>query len=529
MGVTLAGSLALFFGRRTLLKPATSSGDLPSREGMFTLTVLLFLTITASVFVGSVLPTLTEALTNQRLEAGPSWFDRVTGPQFAALVLVMGVCPLLGRAVRALRRLRQRGLPAVVGVFLVPAMAALAGFGRPLSLVGFAIIGLAGGTALAEITRGVGHRNRGGEGVLKALWALFGHNRRRYGGYLVHLGVILMAIGVIGTRAYAFETQAVLRAGESVDVKEYTLVFGGLEGDALGDRLRTQALLSVYKGGRYVTTMGPTLDEYSSFGQTVATPALRAGLREDLYLVLAGWSDGGSQVTLKIFINPLASCLWLGGLVFLTGGAIALWPSARATRLPASQAQRRRRLSAAGLVAGIALLALAVWAMWGTAQGTVASTSGPGEQDSIFAADPGGRPRVGEPAPEFRVTTLDGSQMALSELRGQVVVVNFWSPECAPCEDEIPDLQTVWEEYRSRGVAFLGISFPELEAAVQEMITDLGITYPNALDLVAPVEYKITGIPETFVIGSRGEVAYVHIGPLSAERLRAELDILLAE
>jgi cytochrome c biogenesis protein CcmG/thiol:disulfide interchange protein DsbE len=136
---------------------------------------------------------------------------------------------------------------------------------------------------------------------------------------------------------------------------------------------------------------------------------------------------------------------------------------------------------------------------------------------------------VGEFAPEFSVITLDGLPLSLTDLRGQVTVLNFWSPECAPCEDEMPDLQAVWEEYGNRGVAFLGISFPELESAVKDMITDLGVTYPNALDLVAPAEYRITGIPETFVIGPQGRVAYVHIGPVTAERLREELDFLLAE
>jgi cytochrome c-type biogenesis protein CcmF len=529
MGVTLIGSLALFFARRSLLIAPHSSGNLLSREGMFTLTLVLLLTITASVFVGSVLPTLTEALTNQRFEAGPSWFDRVTGPQLAGLVLVMGVCPLLGQAIAALRKLRRRGLPALVGGFAVPAIAALAGFTLPISLLGFAIAGLASGTALAEIIRGVAGRNRQGEGVLQAVWQLFGRSRRRYGGYLVHLGVILMAIGVIGTRSYPFETETVLAAGESIDVQRYTLVFEDLQGDVLSDRLSTQATISVYRDGKHLSTLGPRLDQYDSFQQTVATPAVRAGVREDLYLVLAGWSDGGAQVTLKIFINPLAAFLWLGGLIFLAGGAIALWPSAESARLLAPEARRRRRWSTAGLVVGIALLALAVWAMWGTAQGTAASASRARQQSSVFATDPGGRPRVGEPAPQFSVNTLDGSSLSLSELRGQVTVLNFWSPECVPCEEEIPDLQTVWEEYRSRGVAFLGVSFPELEAAVQGMITDLGVTYPNALDLVAPVEYKITGIPETFVIGPQGRVAYVHIGPVTAERLRQELDALLAE
>ncbi|MGD1996940.1 MAG: cytochrome c biogenesis protein CcsA, partial [Anaerolineae bacterium] len=100
--LTLAGSLALLLKRRSLLTRGNSSDGLLSRQGMFLFTLVLFLTITGSVLVGSILPTLTEALTDQRFEAGPSWFDRVTGPQFGALVLVMGLCPLLGRAAGAL-------------------------------------------------------------------------------------------------------------------------------------------------------------------------------------------------------------------------------------------------------------------------------------------------------------------------------------------------------------------------------------------------------------------------------------------
>jgi cytochrome c-type biogenesis protein CcmF len=529
MGVTLVGSLALFYSRRSLLKPASPSDDILSREGMFTLTLILFLTITASVFVGSVLPTLTEAFTGQRFEAGPDWFDRVTGPQLAALVLVMGVCPLLGRAVGALRRLRSRGLPTVVGGLIVPGIAALAGFTRLFSLVGFAFVGLACGTALGEMSRGVAMRRQHGEDVLRAFWSLFNLNRRRYGGYLVHFGVILMAVGVIGTRFYPFETQAVLSSGESVDAQGYTLLFEGLEPDVLSDRLTTQASVSVYRDGRYLTSLGPRLDEYTSLNQTVAIPAIRAGVREDLYLVLAGWSAGGEQVTFRVLINPLASFLWLGGLVFLTGGAIAVWPSVQVAHLPASEARRRRQWNTAGLVVGIALLALAVWAMWGTAEGTAASSRRAEQGSAAVEGQADGRPRVGEPAPSFTVGLLDGSTLSLSELRGQVAVINFWSPDCSPCKDELPDLQAVWEEYRDRGVAFLGISVPELETKVRDMIADSGVTYPNALDLNAPVQYRITGVPETFVIASQGNVAYVHIGPVNAGRLREQLDNLLAE
>jgi len=529
MAVTLLGSLWLFYRRRRLLSTPESSEELFSREGMFTLTLVLFLTITASVLIGSVLPTLTEALTESRFEASPAWFDRVTGPQFAALVLVMGVCPLLGRAVAALRRLRQQGLPTLAGGLIVPAWAGLAGFTRPLSLVGFAVVGLAGGTAVGEVARGVLRRTRRGEGPLQALWRVFGRNRRRYGGYLVHLGVILMAVGVIGTRFYTVETEAVLGTGQSVDVEEYSLVFEELEHDSQSEPAATRAYISVYRNQSHLGTLRPRMDQYSDFHQTAAVPAVRTELRQDLYVVLAGWSEGGAQATLKIFINPLAAFLWLGGLVFMAGGAITLWPEPRVARLSEPQARRRRAWSTAALVVGLILLALTAWLMWGNTQMTTASTRLPAQGEGTPAAPSGSRPRVGEPAPDFSVELLDGSPFTLSEANEDVAVINFWSPDCQPCLDELPDLQAVWKEYQRRGVAFVGISLPNLKQDVRDTVSELGVTYPMALDTMTPVEYGITGVPETYLVGSEGEVAYVHIGPVSAQRLSQELEALLAE
>jgi len=344
--LTLVGSLALLYSRRSLLAAPRPSDGLLSRDGMFFLTLILFLTITGSVLIGSLLPTLTQALVGRRFEAGPEWFDRVTGPQFAALVLVMGVCPLLGRAADALGKLRRRGLSTILGAMLVTAAAALAGFTSPASLIGFAFIGLAGGTALAEIARDVAARSRRkGENPLRALWHLVeryspsassgqapsassGH-RRRYGGYLVHIGVILIAVGIIGTRFYPFETEVVLSRGEPADVGDYTLVYEDLWQETAGDHLTTWASLSVYQDGVYLTTLQPRTDQYMNHDQTVAVPALRSRLREDLYVVLAGWSSDGMMATLKVFVNPLASFLWMGGLVLLVGGAVALNPPAR--------------------------------------------------------------------------------------------------------------------------------------------------------------------------------------------------------
>jgi len=514
IGLTLVGSLALLANRRSILSDDRPTGALLSRNGLFLLALVLFLTLTASVLVGSILPTITEALSGQRFEAGPEWFDRVTGPQFAALVLVLGFCPLLGRAARAMARLRRRGWPALVGAALATLLAIVAGFTRWTSLVGFAATGLAGGTAVAEIAWDVAARTRREqEGVLRALWRLVDRNHRRYGGYLVHIGLVLMTVGIIGTRLYSLETEAFLSPGESVEIGRYSLVFEDLWQEPAGDHLTTRASLAAYRDGAYLTTLTPRVDEYLSSQQTVGVPALRAGLREDLYVVLAGYSP--STVTLKVFVNPLATFLWLGGLVLLAGGAVAVWPSMEGVRLSVPEARRRAVRNGVTLALVMAVLVAAGMAMWG-----------PGHRAAARSA---GRPLPGQPAPDFTLTLLDGSTLSLSDLQGKVVVINFWGSWCPPCREELPDLQAVWEAYRERGVVFVGIAYQEEVSSVQGAAAEFGLTYPLGLDVGerTATAYGITGVPETFVVDPEGRVAYVHIGPVSAEQLTQELESLL--
>lgn len=538
--VALLGSGVLLYKRRSLLTVSGSSDGLLSREGAYTLTMIFLVTITGSVLVGTLLPTLTEALIDQRFEASPAWFDRVTGPQLAALVLLMGLCPLLGRSINSIRRLRERGLPLVIGAALVTVAAVAAGLTHILALIGLALVGAAGGTALGEIARGVGQPPILRAGLRETILAylaraqrLVSRNRRRYGGHLVHLGVVLMGIGVIGTRFYPMEARATLSSGESADVHGYTLAFHELEREAHGDRLTTRAVVSVSRDGRHLGNLGPGVDEYRPSGQTVGTPSVLTRVKEDVYVVLAGWSDGGQQITLRVFINPLVSFLWLGGLVLLAGGAVAIWPDAATAAAtaahPAAARRRRKRWSTIGLIVGCIAIVVAAWAMW---QPTLPSRDPADDSPAglaALAANRQARPRVGDPAPDFTIALLDGSTLNLSDLRGQVVVLNFWSPHCRPCEDEIPDLQTVWEEYQSQRVSFVGISFPELEDDARDMVSEFGVTYANGLDAMTAVQYGVTAVPETFVIGAEGRVAYVHIGRTTAARLRSEIDALIAE
>ncbi|MFN3763425.1 MAG: cytochrome c-type biogenesis CcmF C-terminal domain-containing protein, partial [Anaerolineae bacterium] len=442
IGLTLVGSLALISRRRSVLEEKRPPEGLLSREGLFTLTLILFLVITGSVLVGSLLPTLTEALSGRRFEATPEWFDRVTGPQFAVLILLLALCPVAGRQ----RLEARRVVPALIGGAVAVGLAALSGFTRPLALLGFALTGMALGTALTEIVRDVWARSRReGESPLAALAVLVDRNRRRYGGYVVHLGIALILVGVIGTRMYPLERNLSLSAREPAQVGRYTLVFEEIRQDLLAsDRLSTWAILSVYRDGAYWVTLQPRLERYANFDQTVTVPALRAGLREDLYVVLTGWSADGARATFKAFVNPLASFLWLGGLVFLAGGVLAFWPSTAGVRLTVPQARRRALWNTVALLVGVAVLVAAGVAMWGPGHGATAQSSG--------------RPLPGQTAPDFNLALLDGSAFSLSAQRGRVVVVNFWASWCPPCEAESADLQAVWEEYRERGVVFVGIA-----------------------------------------------------------------------
>lgn len=330
------GSLGLLFDRLGDLKSQNELDSLLSREALFLLNNLLFVGAMFAVFWGTVFPMISEIIVGNKITVGPPFFNKVAGPIFAALVLVMGVIPLIGWSGATPRKLGRNLIAPAIVTALGLAVLILLGIRQPIALGGFGLCIFSACTTLWEFHRGAAVRRRGrGENYLVALWTLIGKSRRRYGGYLVHLAVILMSVGIVGSTVYQVERTVALSPGESVDIGRYTLVYDNLMFSRGGDKETTAARITVSLGGQNIGMLIPKRDFYPVAQQPMTIPAVRSTLREDLYVILAGWE--GDMATLKAYVNPLVIWIWIGSVLFIVGTVVAVWPERR----PLPVARRR--------------------------------------------------------------------------------------------------------------------------------------------------------------------------------------------
>ncbi|MDP3938225.1 MAG: cytochrome c-type biogenesis CcmF C-terminal domain-containing protein, partial [Deltaproteobacteria bacterium] len=169
-----------------------------------------------------------------------------------------------------------------------------------------------------------------GESTLTALSRLVRKNRRRYGGYVVHVGMVAIFVGITGT-AFNSEREATLNPGETVEVGNYTLRYQGVETGRDANHEWAKARFEVFEGTRLTGVMVPAKNFYLASQQPTTEVAIRSSLREDLYLALAAVSADGS-VTFKVYVNPLVQWIWIGGLIFALGTVITMWPDASERR-----------------------------------------------------------------------------------------------------------------------------------------------------------------------------------------------------
>ncbi len=350
IAVALTGSLGLLVWRLPDLVGSERPAAAVSRESAFLLNNVLFLGITFAVLFGTLYPLAVQAVSGETVSVGAPWFDLVNAPLFLLLLFLMGVGPALPWGAASWGSIRDRlGLPVIVGV--VGVVVALAGGMRspaPLATIGFALFVI---TILGdELIRGTRSRARSrGEAPPLAAWRLATRNRRRYGGYLVHAGICVMAVAIAISATQGQDATATLRPGQTMRVAGYTLTYQRLvQGPLPDDPQVMETRAEVAFSGRQSGTLATALRNYPSSTTPIATPSVQTSLGEDLYVTLQSYDPATSTVTLHVLVNPLVVWIWLGGGVVGIGAVFAIWPDRRrvavAARAPASDAAKEARL-----------------------------------------------------------------------------------------------------------------------------------------------------------------------------------------
>ncbi|MFN4293485.1 MAG: heme lyase CcmF/NrfE family subunit [Thermoflexales bacterium] len=344
MVVILAACAALWLTRLDVLRSENKLDSVFSREGIFLIQNVLFLSTAFTVFIGTIFPILSEAISGTKITVGPPFFDQTAGPQMAALVALMGVAPLLawgksnGAAVG-----RQMLAPLLFAVAVMIALFA-AGATQPVPLLLFGLCAYTLAQTVMEYARGARARMRSmNESAPVALVRLAQKHQRRYGGYLVHIGVVLMAIGVVGKGFYGYDTitTPAVKLNESFTVGDYTFTYRGIRPVPceFNDCQTIQAMLLVTSAndGRVLGAVFPYRDHYPVQQHTATIPAISGTFNTEVYVLLAAWEDGGATASFQVFINPLINWIWVGGIVMILGFVVCFWkaPEREAVASPA--------------------------------------------------------------------------------------------------------------------------------------------------------------------------------------------------
>jgi len=340
--IALTGGLTLLVWRLPDLVGGGRPSRLVSRESAFLLNNVLFLGITFAVLFGTLLPLLWTVTSAETISVGAPWYNRVTVPLMVALLFLMGVGPALPWGSASWRTLRDRfSLPALLGVLAVAVALALGlrGFG-PVGILGLAVF--AGAIMLDEVVRGARARASGrGEDPATATWRLATRNRRRYGGYTVHLGVLVMAVGVAVSSGLSVDRTVTLAPGESATIGGYTVTHRRLVVEPLASDPRViETRAEVTYEGPQSGDLGTALRDYPNSVAAIATPAVRTSLAEDLYVTLLASDPDSEAVSLHLFVNPLVVWIWIGGAIVGIGSAFAVWPERRTREVTVGEPMR---------------------------------------------------------------------------------------------------------------------------------------------------------------------------------------------
>ena len=329
--VVVLVSLTLLAWRWDALAAEGELDSVLSRESAFLLNNVLLVAATFTVFFGTVFPLLSEAVRGAKVSVGAPFFNQVNVPVFLALIFLMGVGPVIAWRRASRDNLRRNFFwPVVVGMFSAALFFAL-GVRSALTVLSLALTAFVVATIGVDYVRATRARVRTGAQLLSAMGGLLVRHNRRYGGFVIHLGILVIAVGITGSQAWSLQREATLRRGEAVELAGYRFQFEGLAAREAGTHYLVESTFKVTNGRAAVDELRPAKKFYRQEQSPIAHVDYRLGFIDDLYLVLGDFARDGSEATVKVQVNRMVSWIWFGGLILTLGTALAVLPERKQT------------------------------------------------------------------------------------------------------------------------------------------------------------------------------------------------------
>ena len=349
LGVIAVVCVVFYVLNRDHLRSENKLESLVSRESSFLFNNLVLLGACFAVLCGTLFPMLSEAVRGVKMNLGAPFYNKVMVPIGLFLIFLTGVGPLLAWRNTSVGSIKRNfAIPATIAVLIEVVVSAIlikngvrfwTDTGQMYAMLSFCLSTLVIATIASEFIRGgIVWKNKLQTNLFAGIYQLSRRNMRRYGGYVVHFGVVLVVIGLAGA-AFNRDKEQEMATGDKLELGRYTLVSRAYTDDDNANYGSRAALLDVYRNGKFLTQLNPEERRFkASGGQPVHIVANHSTLREDLYVTFQGLNEQTGHPIIKAIINPLVNWIWIGVLVIVLGTAMALVPNATPVSVPVRSA-----------------------------------------------------------------------------------------------------------------------------------------------------------------------------------------------
>jgi cytochrome c-type biogenesis protein CcmF len=324
----LIGALVMVAGNSEKVKTPGRLESAASRETVFLLNNLFLTAFMFTVLIGTLFPLVAEAVRGVKVTVGEPFFNRMTLPMITALIFLIGVGPALPWGSASAQVMKKKLIPPVGAAVVLGAVALITGVRNPYAVLIFSFVGYAAFANVREYWIGMSARHSAhGENWLTALARLVRGNRRRYGGYLAHIGVLFVATGIAASQSFRHESEATLTPGQTITVDGHTARLVNVWGRQEPQRAVIGATMEVVRNGKVVATAQPKMNFYPTQSSPVPTPQVISSIRGDLYFNLMAFDQNGANATVKLIVQPLVPWIWFGGGIVVLGAIIGALPN----------------------------------------------------------------------------------------------------------------------------------------------------------------------------------------------------------